>query len=513
MRLARLGRALVAVGALSVALGALPAHAAPALTIAPATDLVDGQLVAVSGSDLAPGSTVGLVQCTPGAASSTQCDLDTLLTRGTDAQGDVATSFNVSRIIAVGGSLIDCAQVTCIISAAIAGQTTPLTSASLTFAPAPPPPVVTAAPDEDLVNGTSLAVFATGLDAEEGERAFAAQCPADASDLTECDEDSLGRADVGPTGDAEFDLVVSRNITTRSGSWDCREVACFVAVGVANGPIGRTPIFFRQALGMTVRPSTDLTDGKQVRVDIAALSSEGFATVVQCRAGATDFSGCDQDSIRVVTLSPEGTATFIYAVARRLYAPSRIDCVEEACVLRLVDGLQLDSPADVPLSFAPAGPLPDDVFTIDILPQGTVTDDQRFATLRAVVTCDQPLEIDIFRRLSQPGSPTEDFSRPVTCTPGEEALVFSVFDVGFSVGDARLVLSGRATAGGTEVGRAGAEADVALLDQDDVAAAILPILQTDPQAREAFLIALEALLDQEEYLRQAFYAAIVRGSP
>ena len=69
--------ALVAVGAMAMScLWVAPASAASALVVTPNTDLVDFQTVTVDGSGFPPNTSVGLVQCTNGAAvPATDCDL------------------------------------------------------------------------------------------------------------------------------------------------------------------------------------------------------------------------------------------------------------------------------------------------------------------------------------------------------------------------------------------------------------------------------------------------------
>jgi hypothetical protein len=82
------------------------------VTVEPATDLVDGQTVIVSGAGFPPGATVGIVQCSPHLLpleGVERCMVSAFGTATTDDTGGFSTSFVVNRFIEVHGQEIDCA--------------------------------------------------------------------------------------------------------------------------------------------------------------------------------------------------------------------------------------------------------------------------------------------------------------------------------------------------------------------------------------------------------------------
>lgn len=95
----------------------------PRLLATPDTGLADGQTIAVTGSQFAPDSGVGMAECEPGATGPSQCDLSTLLIVQTDDTGSFSTSYTVARIISITNATgiahaIDCARTMCILGAA-----------------------------------------------------------------------------------------------------------------------------------------------------------------------------------------------------------------------------------------------------------------------------------------------------------------------------------------------------------------------------------------------------------
>jgi Neocarzinostatin family len=90
--------------------GASPAWAAPGLTVDPATDLVDEQVVTVSGSGFDRGFPVPIAMCVAGARSGDDCDFDVLRSADPDANGGFVATFPVRRYIDPGGgAIVDCA--------------------------------------------------------------------------------------------------------------------------------------------------------------------------------------------------------------------------------------------------------------------------------------------------------------------------------------------------------------------------------------------------------------------
>ena len=91
------------------------------LVVAPSTDLVDRQMVTVTGERFGPSTSFGVAQCDPSVGPSggiDACDLSTARTTTTDSDGRVQLTMIVRRIITVQGREVDCALEPCTVGAA-----------------------------------------------------------------------------------------------------------------------------------------------------------------------------------------------------------------------------------------------------------------------------------------------------------------------------------------------------------------------------------------------------------
>lgn len=105
----RLG-VLFAASAVMVVMGAAPAWAAPTIVATPSTDLIDGQVVDVTGSGLAPDRQVAVLQCVSGGTDVFAfCQIGGFVSTTTDSTGAFSTSFTVRRVISPTGEDVDCA--------------------------------------------------------------------------------------------------------------------------------------------------------------------------------------------------------------------------------------------------------------------------------------------------------------------------------------------------------------------------------------------------------------------
>jgi Neocarzinostatin family len=107
----RAGRAGALVGVAVVLLiwGAAPAWAAPTISVTPSTDLVDDEVVTVSGTGYEPDTQVGLAVCEADPLSLADCDLDNIRVPRTDGGGAFETTFPVRRHIDTDDGITDCA--------------------------------------------------------------------------------------------------------------------------------------------------------------------------------------------------------------------------------------------------------------------------------------------------------------------------------------------------------------------------------------------------------------------
>lgn len=143
----------------------------------PAAGLVEGQTVRVSGSNFPPSEGLGVVMCSGvvdlggGAA---QCQLTPYTPTQSDADGNFTVDHAVSRLIVVGGELIDCAAPvpegldipsTCVIAVGAINDYDQSGIFPVQFdstVPAPEAPTVSVEPTEGLVDGDLITIALSG---------------------------------------------------------------------------------------------------------------------------------------------------------------------------------------------------------------------------------------------------------------------------------------------------------------------------------------------------------------
>ncbi|MCU0309862.1 MAG: neocarzinostatin apoprotein domain-containing protein [Acidimicrobiales bacterium] len=205
----------------------------PSLAVAPNTDLVDRQIVTVTGGGFDPGAGVGVIQCRTGAGGAEDCDFNTLRFFPADPDGGFSSPFTVRRLIRVGTETIDCAQPdACEIGA---GQDPTLGArAPISFdpdAPLAPPPVASVTPSTGLSDGQRVDVTGAGWEPNSG--IYVIQCKVGGpDDGSSCDLDSLITAPSDATGSFTTTFEVQAVISTQSGQVDCAAASgtCMIAV-------------------------------------------------------------------------------------------------------------------------------------------------------------------------------------------------------------------------------------------------------------------------------------------
>ncbi|HEY7946897.1 MAG TPA: neocarzinostatin apoprotein domain-containing protein [Acidimicrobiales bacterium] len=117
----------------------------PALSANPDVGLADGQTVTVTGTGFSADTTIGMVECQPGATGPGQCDLSTLLEVFSDGSGDFTTPYSVTRDITIPdptnpneATQIDCAKQECFLGAADVSDYSVAAATALSFNPALP---------------------------------------------------------------------------------------------------------------------------------------------------------------------------------------------------------------------------------------------------------------------------------------------------------------------------------------------------------------------------------------
>jgi acetyl esterase/lipase len=367
---------------------AQPRAAGPAIVVEPAVDLVDGQLVTVTASDM-PDSQMYLVQCTTSAATMADCDQ-----RGTQLDapnGHAERRIFVRAVLELADRSVDCRQPeACVLGVVyfdFESEPALVAHAPLHFdpdGPLAPPPTLAANPSGDLTDGQTVNVVGRGfVHADpDGWNLSLVQCVAEPrSETDDCQPNGMPLpTPLDEPGSFSWEMVVPARIYTHSqGTVDCRAPgACVMVAASQFGSPDATavaPLVFDPdaPLGppgsVEITPSDALVDGQTVRVEGSSL---GFglmaaqASVYQC-APSPAPERCRQaqteQSVEDGTLSTE-----VRVFARISTPDGEVDCrtSPEPCVL-VVSVVALDSPwtVAVELRFDADGPLlPDPRITV-----------------------------------------------------------------------------------------------------------------------------------------------------
>ena len=136
------------------------ASAAPVVTVTPSTDLLDGQIVTITGTAFNPGSTVYAANCPPGTMTASDCDTAHFVSVTADGSGAATIDYQVHRFFQPPGrSLLDCAVAACSIGVtddptpgSLRGVLLPVTFADVAI----PPATIAVDQTTGLVDGSSV---------------------------------------------------------------------------------------------------------------------------------------------------------------------------------------------------------------------------------------------------------------------------------------------------------------------------------------------------------------------
>ena len=148
---------------------ALAVPAAASIAVTPATGLVQGDVVTITGSGFPAITQLAFVQCIPGSGPEA-CNLNNLVYVTSNPSGGFTTTFTPSRILRIAGVNHDCAVAG---ECRIGGGTLPdgsvaAATAEIQFDPSvppPPPPTLTVTPSTNLLDRQTVAVVGTNYDA------------------------------------------------------------------------------------------------------------------------------------------------------------------------------------------------------------------------------------------------------------------------------------------------------------------------------------------------------------
>jgi hypothetical protein len=203
----------------------------PALTVVPDTNLVDGQVVHVTGTGFTPDFEVLVWQCRDGEPPESGCPPFFSAVAPTDATGAFALDLRVRAVPSPFFDPFDCRVVACNITASSQPFDGPTASAATSFdpdGPLVPAPVMTVTPHTGLVDRQVVDVDITGF--FPNQQIAIAEC-IDGDFGVECSGEFEVRTADG-SGEVHTTFAVQRSF---GGFFaepiDCLETQCFLATG------------------------------------------------------------------------------------------------------------------------------------------------------------------------------------------------------------------------------------------------------------------------------------------
>lgn len=366
------------------------AGSAATLVVDPATDLVDHQQVAVSGSGF--GATyVNLMVCPTGTTTVDACGSSSSGTWvGSDDDGTLATTMAVNaRIFGIDHTVaVDCRDAgACeLVAFDLLAANVAVARAALHFdpvGPLTPAPTVTVDPATALVDGDVVTVTGTGFRPDEG--ASVVLC-ADSAEGTVCRYPGWTLADAAGTAaqDIRVRAILQGWLPSGPGEVDCREATCSVRMLSDSGLwSNRVDLHFDPAAPLlppptaAVSPSTDLVDGDVVTLTVGGFGPDAFLDVEVCALGADDLPlGCTWKPSFSADDLGAGTTSFGVRARIRAWDPADglHDCRQVTCTVTVTD-YSNDDAATVALSFATDGPLLPPP-TLTVTPTTGIVDDE-----------------------------------------------------------------------------------------------------------------------------------------
>lgn len=375
--------ALVAIAALGVP-GVAAAQDAPApepesaatITVTPNVDLVDHQVVRVTGSGFAPHQFVDLLQCQTGGHGFSGCVFPPTDDTFADAHGAFTTTVGLSARLSgfLLSSPVDCRPVgTCELRAK--PESGGAASVGLNFDPAAPladPPILTVTPNTGLVDGQLVLVEGSGF--RPGGLLFVIICEGTVPTAQRC-PDSAGATDddrVDADGNVSTEHRVRALISVGQPSTvvDCRVSSCFLSA--SEDPFGddlpMVPLQFDPDAPLlppptvTADPSTGLHDGQVIEVHGTGWTPQEAVLLLQCEGTAPFSDARCSDGPFTPNFVGNGTTfagSFTVAATFATDEDHQVHCLTQACSLVAFSttGSGAET-ASTPLSFVADPPTP-----------------------------------------------------------------------------------------------------------------------------------------------------------
>ncbi len=302
----------------------------------PATGLVDGQTVRVSGQGFPPEESVGVVMCTKeagqdhGARGVEACDITHYASGTSDAQGVASVDFDVRRIIRLDGEDVDCASEPgrCIIGMGLISDYDQSGGVAVDFDPSvplPDKPTVELSKSENLVDGETVRVTATGL--EPGAPITMSQCATTDRGPGCTDSAALdGVADASGTFEGSVRLWRTFGAYGPDGpsNFDCAAVSCTLAVYsdlASSWPLPEPVLTFDPSRGGRVPPTLRVVDvgpfavGDDFRVEVAGAPGGQYVELQLCDLDSSECAGwgsgeiAGNPTVLEVSIDEEGACT------------------------------------------------------------------------------------------------------------------------------------------------------------------------------------------------------------
>jgi len=373
----------------------------PAISVTPKTNLVDHQLVTVSGTGYAPGSNVYISQCFahPVAGTYQSCDYSTALYETVNGNGAfTATNMALERRQVVytqfGSQTVDCAVAPgwCDIEVRASGfgSSAPV-KVSLTFDPNVGPAIasVNRSPSTRLVDMQSVLVNGTGF--TPGVAVSVVECTHPQIQFGACDYTTARAITAGFHGEFSFTYSVRRKIATLFGpngatNIDCSAIPhpCEIRIqGSESQPPTSIGLNFNNDVLVTpaifADSGTGLLDNQSITTGLRGFTPYQPVQIVECSGEAITENGdlyyCDFTTLQTVT--PTGTSFSTRFVVRAVVGGQGglVDCKTRrgACILLASEseggyyygGATAPSAnqSDAPLKAAPGSSLPNIAYT------------------------------------------------------------------------------------------------------------------------------------------------------
>lgn len=171
-------------------------------------------------------------------------------------------------------------------------------------------PSITVTPNVGLTNGQTISISGSGF--TPGASLAAVECNGQATattGVTGCDTSAIDPITVNSSGDIAATSFVAATGTIGNGTCgtSATDALCFIAVGTTSGTlVADASIAFATGPGVSVTPSTGLTNGASLTITGANFTPGDSLYAVECLETATSEAGCDTSTATPITAGTTG---------------------------------------------------------------------------------------------------------------------------------------------------------------------------------------------------------------